>query len=164
MKLIELLQGRFMSHPLHPALVHFPIGLWSASFIFDLLSVFQADPITANYFVVTSWYCLLLGVIGALPTAVTGIAEFMTIPRSTKAQVLALTHMALNVLLIATYIAQVSLRETGDPRVSLPMIVVNGIAFMVLGISGYIGGKLAYEYRIGSRVPAETEDSQKKAA
>lgn len=140
-----------MAHPLHPALVHFPIGFWTASLVFDILSVLRVETVTANYFVMMSWYCILFGVIAALPTAITGVAEFVTIPRSTKAQVLALGHMTLNVLLLAAYIVQLSLRNTDALQVSTPALLANGFSFVMLGVSGYLGGKLAYEYRIGSR-------------
>ena len=38
MSLKGILQGKWLGHPLHPALVHLPTGLWPAALIFDLVS------------------------------------------------------------------------------------------------------------------------------
>jgi len=35
----ELLQGRWMNHPLHPALAHIPTGLWPAALVFGQIRV-----------------------------------------------------------------------------------------------------------------------------
>jgi uncharacterized membrane protein len=33
----SFLQGKWLGHPLHPALVHIPVGAWTAALIFDLI-------------------------------------------------------------------------------------------------------------------------------
>ena len=55
-------------HPIHPMVVHFPIGLLSVSVLFDLLSVrWRTDDLKA-----ASFYTLIAGVAGALGALVTG--------------------------------------------------------------------------------------------
>jgi uncharacterized membrane protein len=34
----DFFQGKWLGHPLHPAIVHVPTGLWPAALVFDLLS------------------------------------------------------------------------------------------------------------------------------
>ncbi|MEW6056248.1 MAG: DUF2231 domain-containing protein [Bdellovibrionota bacterium] len=157
MKIKEFLQGRFMGHPLHPALVHLPVGLWVASFFFDIASLLNSNPVIGHFFVITSYYCILLGVIAAFPTAVSGVAEFVDIPRGTKPQAIAIAHMTLNVILLAGYIVQLVSRDTNRGSVAIGTFVFNTLEFLILSYSGYLGGKLAYEHRIGSRDHARSD-------
>jgi hypothetical protein len=60
--LIEFLQGNWLKHPLHPALVHIPTALWPAATVFDLLSRFSPE----NIFVQLAYYAILLGLVVAL--------------------------------------------------------------------------------------------------
>jgi uncharacterized membrane protein len=155
MTIKEFFQGRFLPHPLHPMLVHLPVGLWVGSFIFDIIGLASGDPITAKSMVVTSWYCILLGAIAAVPSAAAGLAELIDIPSNTTPFRLGVTHMTLNLLLLLGYVIQLVVRDKGAPVVSTGVFVFNLIEFVVLLISGYLGGRMAYEFRIGSRQPSE---------
>jgi uncharacterized membrane protein len=155
MTIKEFFQGRFLPHPLHPLLVHLPVGLWVGSFVFDIIGLATGDPVTARAMVLTSWYTILVGVIAAVPAAAAGLAELVDIPSNTEPFRLGLTHMTLNVLLLLGYVIQLVARSKGAPVVSTGIFVFNLLEIVVLLISGYLGGKLAYEYRIGSRAPSE---------
>ena len=39
----EFLQGRAFNHPIHPMLVHLPVGLWVTSLILDILYLVNAN-------------------------------------------------------------------------------------------------------------------------
>ena len=56
----ELLEGKPFKHPLHTALVHFPIALFSLSFLLDLASLLWPD---AARFVPAAFYSLVSGVV-----------------------------------------------------------------------------------------------------
>jgi uncharacterized membrane protein len=161
MTLKSFLQGRFMGHPLHPALVHLPVGLWVASWISDLLARGSAGDVAVSAsFSGVALYCIGLGLAGAFLAAPTGIAEWMDIPRGTAAKRTANLHFALNVLLIAGYFVQLFLRSA-ETEVSPSMLLFNTVQLVVLGISGYLGGVLAYRHGIGVRhrhsaLPPET--------
>ena len=43
MKLLEILQGKWLGHPLHPAIVHVPIGLWTVACQLDVIVWFFHD-------------------------------------------------------------------------------------------------------------------------
>ena len=73
--MIDFLQGKWLKHPLHPALVHIPAALWPAAFAFDLLSQFR----TYNAFVQLSFYGILLGLLVALLAIPTGYADWTDI-------------------------------------------------------------------------------------
>jgi len=64
------MRARFAGHPLHPALVHFPIALWMAAVLWDLVGWWQSsDPLWWQM----SYWCLALGLAAALPAIATGL-------------------------------------------------------------------------------------------
>ncbi|GAA5986052.1 hypothetical protein JCM11641_005539 [Rhodosporidiobolus odoratus] len=77
-------QVRKFGHPLHPATVHFPIGLLSLSLSLDALQVAPALSHGLNYFKVLppvavlntiSHYTGAAGLLFAVPTVLTGLSE-----------------------------------------------------------------------------------------
>src|SRR5207247_10754953 len=67
--------ARFAGHPLHPAVVHFPVALWSVSLVWDALAAWTG---AATWWHAGFW-CLVAGLVMALPAAATGLMEFITI-------------------------------------------------------------------------------------
>ena len=53
------------SHPIHPMLVAFPIGLWITGFIFDLIA---ADGKNSGL-LAAGFYCVIAGCMGAVAAA-----------------------------------------------------------------------------------------------
>ena len=65
----DFLEGKPLRHPIHPMLVHFPIGLFLLSLLLDLASLaFPSVP----HLVGDSFYAMLAGVIFSLLAAVPG--------------------------------------------------------------------------------------------
>ena len=70
--MIDFLQGKWLKHPLHPALVHIPTALWPSAFLVDLISQFRED----NAFVQLAFYAILLGLVVAVLAIPTGYADW----------------------------------------------------------------------------------------
>src|SRR5437879_12572654 len=69
----DILEGKPLGHPIHPMLVHFPIGLFFLSLLLDIASfVFPNVP----NLVLASFYSISLGVVTALLAAVPGFADY----------------------------------------------------------------------------------------
>lgn len=147
----QLLQGRFMNHPLHPFLVHLPVGLWIASLIFDI--GFKVNGNTN--FAVTSFYCLLFGLIGALLAVPAGLADYVDIPENTMPKRIATTHFMMNGGIIILVAINLFLRyrlQFGVPGyITVPQLALSVFTIIALSVSGYLGGLLVYRYGIGSR-------------
>jgi uncharacterized membrane protein len=145
----SILQGRFMNHPMHPMLVHLPIGLWIVSFIFDICFLSTANGVFAQ----ASWYCMLIGLIGAGLSAVAGLAEYVDIPRNSLPRRVATSHMVINLVVTALFLVDLLIRYRMTAGV--PTLVTRGQFFLsllsvfLLSISGYLGGLLVYNYGIG---------------
>jgi len=95
----DFLEGKPLRHPLHPMLVHFPIGLFLLSFFLDLASL--AFPFVPNL-VRGSFYAMLLGVITALLAAVPGFVDYTDIRSDHPAKRIATIHLMLNLIVVAS--------------------------------------------------------------
>ena len=138
-------------HPFHPMLVTIPIGTWIASFVFDIAALASTEK---EVFAAGAYWLIAIGVIGALAAAVLGLLDLLAIPRGTKAFRTGLTHMALNLVVVALFVINFAVRAAGGyDRPAAATVVLSAVALVVLGASGWLGGKLAYHY--GVRVAAE---------
>lgn len=141
-------------HPFHPILVTVPIGAWVASLVFDLASWVVADP---GFLTQGSVWLIGLGVLGAVAAALVGLLDLFAIPTGTPAFRLGLVHMTLNLTVTAAYAVNFAWRQAGYGQpgpVAAGMLALSVASVIVLAVSGFLGGKLAYRY--GVRVADET--------
>src|SRR5438876_10479426 len=119
----DFLEGKPLKHPIHPMLVHFPIGLFVLSFMFDLASlVFPLEP----YLIRDSFYAMLLGVIMALVAAVPGFVDYTDIRSDHPGKRTATAHMILNLLVVAIYGINLGVRSSSllDPKISVGPLIL----------------------------------------
>ena len=158
----RLLQGRPFGHPLHPLLVHLPIGLFVLSLVLDVI---------ANWFdggtpvVQGAFYTMALGALLGLVAAAAGFADFVDIRRDHPARPAAVVHMFLNLLVVGAYLVNLWLRSgaLAAATVPWPTLILSAVSLAVLFVSGYLGGRLVYDEGIGvgrhrrrSRLPHDT--------
>ena len=140
-------------HPFHPILVTVPIGAWAASLVFDIASHLVSEP---GFVTAGSTWLIGIGVVGAVAAALVGFLDLLAIPTGTPAFRVGLTHMSLNVLVTAAYAVGFAWRQHGGPAagpVATAPLLLSVASFAVLGVSGSLGGRLAYRY--GVRVADE---------
>jgi uncharacterized membrane protein len=145
--MMDFLQGKWLKHPLHPALVHIPTALWPAALVFDVLSQFQPD----NTFVQLAFFAILMGFIVALIAIPTGYADWTDIKPEKPAWKLGLYHMILNVIVSILWGINLVLRLQGfqtDVSVPLGLVGLSAVAILLLLVSGYLGGRMIYAYGI----------------
>ena len=138
------LRGLPVGHALHPFLTDVPIGFWASSVVLDLRGRASeeraADALVA------------LGLAGALPAAVTGLAEWRRLTQP-DARTGAL-HAALNTVAVGLYGASLAARVGGARATGVRLSLV---ATAVTAASGFLGGHLAIARRAGSRHPRFAE-------
>lgn len=139
----DLLEGKPFRHPLHPFLVHFPIGLFLLSLLLDVVSL--VAPGVAGL-VRAAFYAMAVGVIGALIAAIPGFVDYSEIRRDRPGRNVATAHMVLNLLMVAIYAVNLGLRTSllNEPRTPLVPFILSLIGVTILGVSGYLGGHLIY--------------------
>ena len=145
--MIDFLQGKWLKHPLHPALVHIPTALWPSAWLFDLISRFRAE----NVFVQLAFYAGLVGLVVALFAIPTGFADWTDIRREKPAWKLGLYHMGLNVLVSVLWAVNIWLRIgsfQNATSVAPGLFGLSTVALLLLFISGYLGGRMIYAYGI----------------
>ncbi|SEB90064.1 DUF2231 domain-containing protein [Streptomyces sp. TLI_105] len=145
-------------HPFHPILVTVPIGAWVGSLVFDIASRVVDDP---DFLSRGAMWLIAVGVIGALAAALVGFLDLLAIPAGTRAFRVGLIHMTLNLLVTGAYVGNFLWRHAGDGpsgSVGAGQLALNAMSMAVLGVSGWLGGKLAYHY--GVRVADETTQAE----
>lgn len=160
-----LLQGKPFGHPLHPALVHFPIGLFLLSLALDIVSFIQADQATA--LARASFYAMALGLGFAALAIVAGLADRSDIRLDHPARKTVNIHMTLNLIATGLYGLNFFLRTRQPdltPIPSITLLLSFAGAAMIL-VSGYLGGTMVYDDGIGvgrhrryTRTPRRTID------
>src|SRR5215204_4148494 len=94
------LQGKPFGHPLHPALVHFPIGLFVLSLILDIASYLNP---TSNDLSRGSLYTIAFGLAMGILAALTGLVDRSDIRLDHPARKTSTTHMLLNLTALALF-------------------------------------------------------------
>jgi uncharacterized membrane protein len=143
-------------HPVHPALVAVPIGAWIASLVFDVASHLVHS---GQFLAEGSRWLIGLGVLGALVAASVGFLDLFAIPTGTRAFRIALVHMSINLAVTAGYAVGFVVRGA-HPITPVPVgpLALSAVALAALGVSGYLGGELAYRY--GVRVADEASQAE----
>ncbi|HEY3534616.1 MAG TPA: DUF2231 domain-containing protein [Pedococcus sp.] len=141
----SLLLGSGTGHALHPVLTDLPIGMWTSATVLDLCGGRAGRP--------AAQLLLGTGVLAAVPTALTGLAEWRETgqPESRVGSL----HAALNVVALGLYAASFGLRRRGrHGRGVLAALAGMGTA----SVSGYLGGHLATARKVGTRDAAYEDD------
>jgi uncharacterized membrane protein len=116
--------ARFAGHPIHPALVHFPLALWSVTWAWDVLGAWTGSQVWWQ----TGFWCLVAGTIMALPAAITGLME------------------------LAALIVRGGAAAPEDWRVyAVLALSTGGLGLLALG--GWYGGRMVYEHGVGRTAP-----------
>jgi nitrite reductase/ring-hydroxylating ferredoxin subunit/uncharacterized membrane protein len=145
----EFLQGKPFGHPLHPSLVHFPIGLFVLSLLFDLASYFFRE---TEWLAPAARSTLGLGLLMAFLTAVPGLVDWLDIRSDHPSKGRATTHMLLNLGAIGLYVINLLLRADPSPQPApTPLIplLLSFAGISLIAYSGYLGGTLVYDDGIG---------------
>ena len=137
-------------HPIHPMLVPIPIGLWIFSLVCDLIAAGgSANPAWQT----VALYTMGGGIVGALLAAVFGLIDLLSLPPGPRRT--ALTHMAINLVVVALFVVNFWMRYGSTSQGSAPLWL-SIVAIGLLVISGWLGGKMVYEHGIGVSAPTDT--------
>ena len=141
-----------MSHPLHPALVHFPIACWSLATFSDIAGFWWGAP---------AWQLggamLAIGTATSLAAMAAGFVELLKVPAEHSASRDLNLHVALVSGAFCFYVGSLMLRWSGGllGQPTIAAVALDGAGFTLLGAAGWIGGKLVYEHRLGTAVSSK---------
>jgi len=144
---------RLFGHPLHPAMVHFPIAFWSLATVLDALAFFALAETWAH-----GWVLIALGLAIGLAAMAAGFMELTRLAE--EAQAAAQRHMMTMGLAWTCYLgALMSRLKDGAPiaePAALP-VALSAIGFILLLVGGWLGGDLVYRYGAGREETQRTK-------
>ena len=133
--LASVLHGRPLGHALHPLLTDVPLGLWTSATVLDLVGGEGAQPAADRL--------VGLGVLAALPTSLTGAADWAVSGRRTRR--VGSAHAALNSVGLGLFAGSWCARRSGARRLGVALSLA---ATGVVGASGFLGGHMSF--RLGA--------------
>jgi nitrite reductase/ring-hydroxylating ferredoxin subunit/uncharacterized membrane protein len=125
----DLLHGTWLGHPLHPVLVHVPVGCWLSAGLLDLVPPFRP----------AATALIGAGVAGAVPASLSGAADWSEADIGVRR--LGTLHAAANTAALGLYVG--SLVARGRDRGALGR-VLSYAGLGVAGASAAIGGHMSY--------------------
>jgi nitrite reductase/ring-hydroxylating ferredoxin subunit/uncharacterized membrane protein len=137
----SILGGTWLGHPLHPALTDVPIGCWTAAVLVDLAGGPEGRR--------TARFLVGAGVLAAVPTAVTGLADWADTgdERRRIGAVHGLVNLGATTCFALSWLARRRRRDGMGPTLSLA-----GTVAMTAG--AVLGGHLVYRAGTGVDVNA----------
>lgn len=138
-------KATFLGHPAHRMLVVFPVGLLSATIVFDLGHLFTGN---LTMLLVAFW-TLSAGLASALLAVPFGFVDWRALPRGTRARAVGAVHGGGNLLVLALFAGSWWLR-LGTPlqpsSVALTLSFAGGAGLMV---TAWLGGELVSRMGVG---------------
>jgi len=148
------------NHPIHPMLIVFPIALWIFSLVCDI--VYHAGSYNPLWKVL-AFYSIAGGIIGALLAAIPGFIDYLSLPGG-RIKKIATTHLVLNLVVTTLFIFNLGIRYNTMPSSDMLGVALSVIGIAVLSVSGWFGGSLVYEHRVGVSLPPEERVIDRRVA
>lgn len=146
----DFLHGTWLGHPLHPVLTDITIGGWMLGAAFDAVGVLGKDEFARR----VGDRLTALGTATAVPTAITGLADYSTMPNSAATP--ATLHALLNSVGVGLYALSLRDRNSGKRTRGL---FYSTLALGVTTASAWLGGHLVYKHRVGVNHRESFEDT-----
>ncbi len=132
----DIASGTWLGHAAHPMLTDLPIGFWTSAMVLDFLGGRKAAKASDKL--------ILAGILSAVPTAWTGIADWSDTIE--KEQRIGAVHAVSNVAGLLCYGASYVARKKGRRAKGIGLSLIGATA---MTIGGYLGGHLAYRKGVG---------------
>ncbi|GAA3680010.1 DUF2231 domain-containing protein [Nocardioides ginsengisoli] len=132
---------RWLGHAVHPLLTDLPLGMWTSALVLDLVGGREAEGAAQRL--------VGLGVVAAVPTALTGWAEWVGLAERDRR--VGLVHAAANATGIALFAGSWRARRAGARRRGIALAVAGSLA---AAAGGYLGAHLTEVRKVAGSHPA----------
>jgi len=139
----DLLNGTPLRHRIHPALIAVPIGAWTTGLLLDLLEARSERP---QEWARSADAAVALGLVGALPSVVTGLADWTDTYDHHRR--VGIAHALSNSVALTLYATSLGLRFAGKRGAAR---ICGVLGFGAVTVGGMLGGELVYT--LGVNVP-----------
>ena len=142
-RVLDALHGTWLGHPLHPVLTDIPIGSWTFAAIVDVAEMASGKHSS------TPGKAIAVGMVAAVPTAITGVTDWRQ--SYGAAWRVGVVHAALNNAALGLFGLSLALRRD---NLGLARVCSFG-GLGIVAVSGYLGGYLISNLRMGVKHEAE---------
>lgn len=128
----DLLQGRWLGHPLHAASTDIPIGMLLGSVVLDIIGQPAAADVT-----------LVLTILFMVASALSGLADYSETEGAALTR--ATLHATLMTVALLVLIASAFIRSGAPVDRTMP-IALSIIGFLIVTAGAFVGGDVAYVF------------------
>ena len=151
----DALTGKWLGHALHPLMTDIPLGMWMSASLLDLVGGRASRKASRRL--------VGLGIVAAVPTAATGLAEWLHVDRASRR--VGVVHANSNSLGLVLYTASYLARRRGHHMRGAVLGIGGGLAAT---FGGYLGAHLTIARKAGTRddrfvQPAGSDGSGREA-
>lgn len=132
-----LLESIGFTHPLHPVIVHLPMGLIMAAFAFVLGGVVFKKTILFK----TAYHSAILAIIGVVPAVILGVLDWQYIY---SGEWMTPIKIKIALVVIMTILLGIIIKFTKDEESPVKLLVLYGLTLLTAIGMGYNGGELVF--------------------
>ncbi len=140
-------------YSLHPALVHFPIGLFAAALVFEGIGLLSGRPDFSRF----SWWAQIAGAIGLAAAVVTGLIAASHASASGAVQNALDSHRQFAFLAASSLAGMAIWRASKRGKIPAHStriyVALLAVCVFLLLITAWFGGELVFLYGLGIRTP-----------
>ncbi len=138
-------------HPIHAMLVAFPVALAFCTFGTDALYLWTGDAFWARAAIWAAGAAFLIGLLAGL----VGTVELLMVP-GIRLRAASWTHFVIAMTLLSILGLNWGYRlHSGADEAVLPYgLLISALAMGMTALTGWHGGKLVFEYQVGSSKPS----------
>lgn len=130
-------------HPVHPALVHFPVAFWLGASVCDLIALRTGE----GPWWTLSHHAIVAGLVTGTLALAAGVLELWLRPLPRAALHWVTVHAGLMGVALLLFMVSLSLRATSPPGAAAVALSFVGSAIVLAG--GFCGGTLVYRFGVG---------------
>lgn len=137
----DLLNGVWLGHPLHPVITDVPIGAWTMSQLFDVLSMATGGDDNLD---LASDVTLAAGIVAAVGAALTGFTDWSDIDSyNASRRRMGLAHALINVAGLTLNLGSLALRMGGRRHRGLAR-TLSASGYVTSALAAFVAGELIF--------------------